>query len=325
MLTGAIFSIRDQESFERTALDVFRYQAQHIRVYKEWLQQLKCDPLLVSKVEAIPFLPIRLFRSHEVMAEGTTASIVFSSSGTTGAITSRHFVADVSVYEESFLTSFRQYYGEPSDYCFIALLPSYLEREGSSLVYMADRLIRESNHADSGFYLNQYAELHELLTVLRDRKQQTILLGVTYALLDLAEQFPMDFPNLIIMETGGMKGKRKELVREDLHAQLMAAFGVPAIHSEYGMTELLSQGYSSGKGIYTAPPWMQILIRDINDPFRSMPDGATGGVNVIDLANIHSCSFLATDDLGKRYTDGSFEVLGRFDHSDLRGCNLMIS
>ena len=239
-------------------------------------------------------------------------------------ITSSHAVADVKLYEESFLKSFELFYGSPSNYCIIALLPAYLEREGSSLVYMADRLINESKNDDSGFYLYQYEELSQLLSVLRDREQPTILIGVTFALLDLAELFPISFPNLIVIETGGMKGRKKEMIREELHAQLKKGFGISTVHGEYGMTELLAQAYSKGDGRYVTPPWMKVRIREMNDPFVYTEPLATGGVNIIDLTNVYSCSFLATQDLGKMHLDGSFEILGCFDNSDLRGCNLMV-
>jgi phenylacetate-coenzyme A ligase PaaK-like adenylate-forming protein len=320
-----IFSIADEDDYEQVALKIFRHQARHVSVYRNWIKHIGQSIESVKTIRDIPFLPIAAFRSHAVVEDGLEPILEFSSSGTTGQQTSRHLIANPLMYEESFLKAFQLFYGDPKQYCILALLPSYLERQGSSLVYMTDRLIRESEHPQSGFYLNQYAALADVLTVLCNRKQPTVLLGVTYALLDLAEQFPLSFQDLIILETGGMKGKRKELMREELHGILQQAFHVPTIHSEYGMTELLSQAYSMGNGLFDSPPWMKICIRDINDPFSFLPAGSTGGINVIDLANIHSCSFLATDDLGKRHPNGQFEVLGRFDHSDLRGCNLMVS
>jgi hypothetical protein len=241
---------------------------------------------------------------------------------------SRHLVTDLSIYGQSYLQGFSHFYGKPEEFCILALLPSYLEREGSSLVYMADDLIKKSAHPESGFYLHNYAELKTKLEQLKEKKQKTILLGVTYALLDLAEQFPemrtISWDGLAIMETGGMKGKRKEMVREELHEILCRGFGLKTIHSEYGMTELLSQAYSKGDGIFFCPPWMQIMIRDTNDPFSYLAKGRTGGINVMDLANINSCSFISTQDLGKKHSDNSFEVLGRFDNSDVRGCNLLV-
>ena len=249
---------------------------------------------------------------------------IFTSSGTTGTQTSKHFVTDTFLYEESYRDAFSEFYGNIEDYCVLALLPSYLEREGSSLIYMVDDLIKSSNHLDSGFYLNNYNELIEKLIELDNSGQNVLLIGVTYALLDLIEKQNFQLKNTIIMETGGMKGKRKEMIREELHEILCQGFGVPAIHSEYGMTELLSQAYSLGNGIFECPNWMQILVRDTEDALSYVAEGKTGGINVIDLANINSCSFIATQDLGKKNPNYSFEVLGRFDNSDIRGCNLMV-
>lgn len=318
------FTISSEEEFNHFALEVFRYQSTHIPIYKAYVEALNCIPHKVQHYKEIPFLPISFFKSNEVIAQERSAEIVFTSSGTTGAITSSHLVAEVELYEESFKKAFELFYGDVEDYCIIALLPAYMERSGSSLVYMAKELIQRSKNSNSGFYLNQYEELSKLLTELHLRKQKTILIGVTFALLDLVEQFPIQFPELIVMETGGMKGRRKELVREELHSILCTGFGVKNIHSEYGMTELLSQAYSNGNGIFETPPWMKILIREINDPFVFSKNGFTGGVNVIDLANYFSCSFIATQDLGKLHSENQFEILGRFDNSDLRGCNLMV-
>lgn len=319
-----IFSISDNDEFERAALSLFRFQAEQVDVYARFLKALSINHEMINKLEDIPFLPIDFFKTHNVISKDQIAALIFSSSGTTGSITSQHLVADVTIYKKSFRQCFKNFYGNVSDYCIIALLPSYLVREGSSLVYMADDLIKQSKHPLSGFYLNNYESLSEKLQLLRDQKQKTILLGVTYALLDMAEQFPIRFPDLIIMETGGMKGQRKEMVREELHETLCNAFKVSPIHSEYGMTELLSQAYSKGNGLYKSPSWMKILIRDMNDPINYLAPNATGGINVIDLANIYSCAFIATQDLGRLHNDESFEVLGRFDNSDLRGCNLMV-
>ncbi len=319
-----VFSIKNHVEFEKAALELFQYQAANVKVYAEFLEALSINPTSIKQLEEIPFLPIEFFKTHTIISKEKTPETTFTSSGTTGTISSKHLVADVDIYERSFSECFKIFYDEPGKYCILALLPSYLEREGSSLVYMANDLIRKSNHPLSGFYLNNYEEISVKLKLLRDQHQPTILLGVTYALLDLAEKFPVNFPELIIMETGGMKGKRKEMVREELHAVLQNAFGVKNIHSEYGMTELLSQAYSNGNGIYQTPPWMKLLIRDVNDPKNYLPPNATGGINVIDLANIYSCAFIATQDLGKLNKDGTFEVLGRFDNSDLRGCNLMV-
>jgi phenylacetate-coenzyme A ligase PaaK-like adenylate-forming protein len=259
-----------------------------------------------------------------VVSNTNLIQTTFSSSGTTGMITSKHLVTDVSLYEESYRKGFAEFYGNIEDYAILALLPSYLEREGSSLIYMVEDLIKLSNHPESGFYLHNHEDLIKKLIELDKSGQNVILIGVTYALLDLIEKQEFQLQNTIIMETGGMKGKRKEMIREELHAQLCKGFGVSAIHSEYGMTELLSQAYSLGEGVFECPSWMQILIRDTEDALTYIPQGKTGGINVIDLANINSCSFIATQDLGKKYPNNSFEVLGRFDNSDIRGCNLMV-
>lgn len=323
-LAESIFSIANESDFNKKTLELFHIQAEEVAIYSAYLEALSVDHRKISTSREIPFLPVEFFKSHPIINKNKKAELIFTSSGTTGAITARHFIADQTIYIKSFREGFNFFYGDVSNYCILALLPSYLEQEGSSLVYMANDLIEESKHALSGFYLSNYQDLADKLKVLRDRNQKTILLGVTYALLDLAEQFAMPFPELIIMETGGMKGKRKEMVREELHQILCKAFMVPTIHSEYGMTELLSQAYSNGRGIYNCPPWMKILIRDMNDPKTYLTTNITGGINVIDLANIYSCAFIATQDLGKVYDDKSFEVLGRFDNSDLRGCNLMI-
>ena len=348
-LTGRIFSLTpgtgapgdwapvpgpgESGSFEELALEVFALQFGRNAVYREFCQALGRNPGNVTGLRQVPFLPVELFRQHRVVAFEGRAEAEFVSSGTTAlllqpegppASRSRHFVKDLSVYERSFSQSFRQFYGEPSGYCILALLPSYLEREGSSLVYMAASLIRQSGQPESGFYLDSYARLAEVLQRLMGQGQRILLLGVSFALLDLAEAHPMKMKNTLVMETGGMKGRRKELVREELHGRLMDAFSLDAIHSEYGMTELLSQAWSKGDGWFGCPPWMRILIRDSNDPLSITDGRRTGGINVVDLANLHSCSFLATQDLGRIGAGGHFEVLGRFDHSDVRGCNLML-
>lgn len=326
-----IFNINSSAQFEELALDVFRFQAFKNVIYKQYLNGLSIDPDKVKKIEEIPFLPIEFFKTHVVKTDfGEKEVIVFSSSGTTGSIQSKHYVKDISVYEKNYLKGFESAYGNIKDYCILALLPSYLERDGSSLIYMVEDLIKKTKHTASGFYLNNYDELISKINLLEARGQKTILIGVTYALLDLSDQFPLykggkgDLTNVTVMETGGMKGKRKEMIREELHTALCKGFGVNKIHSEYGMTELLSQAYSKGDGIFNCPHWMKILIRDTNDPFSILPANKTGGINVIDLANINSCSFIATQDLGKIHSDDSFEVLGRFDNSDIRGCNLLV-
>jgi phenylacetate-coenzyme A ligase PaaK-like adenylate-forming protein len=311
------------QDFDQLALEIFHYQAEKNFIYKSYLHALAIDARSCTSVNDIPFLPVSFFKTHKVTSVDKT-EIVFESSAT-GGQASKHYVADVEVYHESFMRGFEIFYGDPQQYCILALLPSYLERTGSSLVYMCEKLILQSGHPLSGFYLNNLDELRSHLKALKQQKVKVMLFGVTYALLDLVKDFSMDYPDLIIVETGGMKGRRREMIREEMHSLLQAAFNVPAIHSEYGMTELLSQAWSSGKGLFHAPPWMKIRTRDINDPLAAAGDGVTGAVNIIDLANVHSCSFIATDDLGKTYPDGSFEILGRFDYSDVRGCNLMIS
>ena len=318
-----IFSVT-KENFDSLALEIFRFQFENNPVYNAFAKGLGKNAENVRSVNEIPFLPVELFKTHKIYCGEKEPEIIFTSSGTTGQITSQHFVADVSIYRESFLKGFREFYGEISEFTILALLPSYLEREGSSLVFMADELIRQSNNRESGFYLHNYEELSRKLAQLNSERKKVLLLGVTYALLDLAEKFPQRLLNHVIMETGGMKGKRKEMIREELHEKLKKAFHVNEIHSEYGMTELLSQAYSKGNGIFNCPSWMKIKIREMNDPFSYAANGKTGGVNIIDLANVYSCSFIATSDLGKLHEDGSFEILGRFDNSDVRGCNLMV-
>lgn len=318
------FGITGPEGFNALAMDLFRLHAAHNPVYRGFLHGLGRDLDTVTTVEQIPSLPIGLFRNHRVLLQGLDPAVIFTSSGTTGATTSSHHVPSPALYERSFMSSFRAVYGDPAECRILALLPAYLEREGSSLVYMAEKLIAASGDPLSGTYLYRYDELADVLRRSESEGRKTLLLGVTFALLDLAEQHPMPLTHTTIMETGGMKGRRPELVRDELHAILKNAFGVPAIHSEYGMTELLSQAWSVGDGLYRCPPWMQVRVRDVNDPFAAVPDGRTGGLDVIDLCNIASCPFITTQDLGRRYADGSFEVLGRFDNSDLRGCNLLV-
>jgi hypothetical protein len=319
-----IFTISSKKEFEKIALKVFRFQYDNNIVYQEFCMLLKKNKENVKSLTEIPFLPIQFFKSHEVLSSTEPVEATFTSSGTTGIQTSKHLVTNISLYEESYRNAFSEFYGNIEDYCVLALLPSYLDREGSSLIHMVDDLIQSSNHEDSGFYLNNYEELITKLVELDNSGQNILLIGVTYALLDLIEMHQFQLKNTIIMETGGMKGKRKEMIREELHDILCKGFGVPVIHSEYGMTELLSQAYSLGNGIFECPNWMQILIRDPEDALTYVKEGKTGGINVIDLANINSCSFIATQDLGKKYPNHSFEVLGRFDNSDIRGCNLMV-
>lgn len=319
-----IFNIQSEQDFQNLALRIFNYQFENNSVYRSFCDLLYKNPSDVKSIEEIPFLPIQFFKSHKVISSTESHKITFSSSGTTGSITSKHIVTDVALYEKSFRRAFELFYGDISSYTVLALLPSYLEREGSSLIYMVNDLIHKSNSPDSGFYLNNRKDLSEKLIALDASGQKVLLIGVSFALLDLVEYKKFSLKNTVIMETGGMKGRRKELTRKELHQILREGFGVDVIHSEYGMTELLSQGYSKGNGIFETPPWMKILIRDTEDPFSILASQKTGGLNVIDLANINSCSFIATQDLGKVYSDQSFEILGRFDHSDIRGCNLMI-
>ena len=362
-----VFAV-NEEGFEALALGIFRFQYQYNPVYAAFAEALGIDPDSVHTPEQIPFLPVHFFKSHDIKTTGFQPHAVFESSGTTGRINSRHQVKDISMYEESFLRGFELFYGPVKQWCILGLLPSYLERKNSSLAYMVDKLIRLSEHPQSGFYNTEYEKLSALLNESENRKQKTLLIGVTFALLDFAEQFSIPLRHTIIMETGGMKGRREEITRQEVHAILKRSFSTDLIHSEYGMTELLSQAYSKGEGVFYCPPWMRVLLRDEEDPLtvksvslpapkesiraggqvseslairrntgslsesrspqataRSSPIAAVSGmINIIDLANIYSCSFIATDDIGKLYPDGSFEVLGRMDGSDLRGCSLMV-
>lgn len=319
-----IFSLDGPDDFNDLAIEIFHYQYENNKIYHDFVSHLNGKKPVLKHFSQLPFLPIEFFKTHKVVSGKFDADQVFTSSGTSGMQTSSHFVKTTSVYEKSFLQTFESFFGKPEEYVILALLPSYLEREGSSLIYMAEHLIQKSNFKESGFYLDEYQKLSKLLENLKKSKKKVILLGVTYALLDLAESFPIDFQELIVMETGGMKGRRKELLRQEVHAILQDAFSVTQIYSEYGMTELLSQAYSMGIGVFETPSWMKILIRDPNDPLTYLQKNKTGGINVIDLANLYSCSFIATQDLGKLNESGKFEVLGRFDSSDVRGCNLMV-
>ncbi|MBC7641464.1 MAG: acyl transferase [Flavobacterium sp.] len=325
-----IFAISNQKQFEKLALKLFRFQHENNLVYKQFCDLRKVEVSKIKAIKQIPFLPIQFFKSHKVVSNINEIQEIFTSSATTGAITSQHLVTDVSLYQESYRQGFSQFYGNIEDYVVLALLPSYLDRSGSSLIYMFNDLIKMTNDLDSGFYLNNQLELLQKLEKLKNSEKQVLLIGVTFALLDLIDfaksiKFPLDeIRNFFVMETGGMKGRRKEIIREDLHQQLCKGFSVSSIHSEYGMTELLSQAYSLGEGIFECTQQIQILIRDTEDALTYIDDGKTGGINVIDLANINSCSFIATQDLGKKYANGTFEILGRFDNSDIRGCNLMV-
>lgn len=316
--------MHDKVSFNETALEIFHHQYQNNFEYNRFCNFLDKHPENVSDIDSIPFLPVNFFKTLKIVCGNNKIGTVFKSSATTGHIQSSHHVIDLAFYEKSYNKCFEMFYGDPSEYCILALLPSYLERKGSSLIYMVEDLIKRSKHAHSGFYLYDTAELIEKLKIQEANNQKTLLIGVTFALIDLAEIVKLDLRHTIIMETGGMKGRKKEIIREEVHSVLSNAFNVSTTHSEYGMTELLSQAYSYGNGVFNCPPWMKIIIRDAQDPFAFLGHNTTGGINVIDFANINSCSFLSTQDLGKTYADGSFEVLGRFDNSDIRGCNLLV-
>jgi hypothetical protein len=322
-----IFSLRP-EDFAGSALEIFRWQSRFNPVYSSYIKALGIDAGAVLKLEEIPFLPIRFFRSHNIQTGEFMPALIFESSGTTGSVTSKHLVRDPGLYETSFTNTFELFYGPAKDWCLLGLLPSYLEKANSSLIYMVDRLIRRGGNPQSGFYLNDLNKLFEILGRLEAKKQKTLLIGVSFALLEFAEQYSLPLPNTVIMETGGMKGRREEITRHELHDRLKQAFFQSSIHSEYGMTELFSQAYSKGDGIFHSPPWMKVLLRDEEDPFTiQIPEPGkptTGVINIIDLANRDSCSFIATDDAGRLHSDGSFEVLGRIDGSDLRGCSLMV-
>ena len=319
-----IFSIKTEAEFNALALQIFGFQFENNPVYRSFCDLLYKNPSDIKTIEEIPFLPIQFFKSHHVISSSKNIKKTFTSSGTTGSITSKHHITDLSIYEESFKKGFHSFYGDIKDYVVLALLPSYLEREGSSLIYMVDSLIKASNHKYSGFYLNNLHEISTTLKRLDDQGKKVLLIGVSFALLDLVEAYSFNLNNTIVMETGGMKGRRKELIREELHNLLKSGFGVNTIHSEYGMTELLSQAYSKGHGVFNCPNWMRILTRETEDALTLTAPGKTGGLNVIDLANINSCSFIATQDLGRVSKDKSFEIIGRFDTSDIRGCNLMV-
>jgi phenylacetate-coenzyme A ligase PaaK-like adenylate-forming protein len=319
-----IFQINSDDSFNELALGIFRYQYQNNAVYHQFVDKLNVKISKVDHYHKIPFLPIDFFKNHQVTTGIEKVAGFFSSSGTTGKLTSRHYYADLDLYEQSSTKSFGLVYGKITDYCILALLPSYLERNDSSLVYMVSDLIKKSGHHDSGFYLDEHQKLAEKLHQLDSSGQKVLLIGVSFALLDFIENHNFILQHAIIIETGGMKGRRREMVREELHQKLSEGFSISEIHSEYGMTELFSQAYSTGSGFFYPPPWMKILIRDVNDPLTLLMNGKAGGINIIDLANLDSCCFIATQDLGKTYKDGPFEVVGRFDNSDVRGCNLMV-
>ncbi|UAM98095.1 acyl transferase [Polaribacter litorisediminis] len=319
-----IFNIQSQKDFTEVTLAIFKHQFKNNKVYRSFCDLLYIHPSDISKIEEIPFLPIQFFKSRKVLSSLNEIQETFTSSGTTGSSTSKHFVTDITLYKDSYLKGFAHFYGNIEDYVVLALLPNYLERKGSSLVFMVADLIAKSKNLESGFYLNNVDELIKKLINLDKKGQKVLLIGVSFALLDLIEKYQFNLKNTIIMETGGMKGRRKEIIRNELHHLLQEGFGVDKIHSEYGMTELLSQAYSKGNGIFESPLWMKFLTRDTEDALTILPTGKVGGINVIDLANYNSCSFIATQDLGKVYQNGTFEIIGRFDNSDIRGCNLMV-
>jgi len=323
----AIFNTTEKD-FEALALRIFHFQHEHNSFYRQYCDILNIDTSSICRLAQIPFLPIGFFKSKEISSTVFDPELVFESSGTTGSINSKHFVKDAGLYEESFSKAFTIFYGDVTGYCIIGLLPSYLERKNSSLVYMVNDLIQRSGNKQSGFYLYDYEKLKKQLLENENNKQQTLLIGVTYALLDFFKANQLALKYTIIMETGGMKGRREELTRSAIHKIINDRSGVNEVHSEYGMTELLSQAYSKRDGIFQCPPWMKILTRPEDDPLEIIENSnsafVNGVVNVIDLANLFSCSFIATDDMGKLYKDGSFEILGRLDNSDIRGCSLML-
>ena len=319
-----IFNIQNHSDFKKQCLDIYHFQYQNNYVYQNYCNMICENPININEINKIPFLPISFFKTKKILSVDKFEK-VFYSSGTTTKSRSKHFISDLKLYQESFINNFRLNYGNINQYTIIALLPNYYENKDSSLIYMVERLIKLTKSNESGFYLDDYSKLSKKLIELEiknDRK--TILIGVPYALLDLIDFNQFQLNNTIIMETGGMKGKRKEMVRKELHEKLKLGFGVKKIHSEYGMTELLSQAYSKGDGVFKTPSWMKVFIRDINDAQNLDFNKKSGAINIIDLANYNSCSFIATDDMGKLVNDDEFEVIGRIDNSDLRGCNLLI-
>lgn len=323
-LQKQIFEVNNEKRFNEIAIEIFQLQAKKNIIYNNFLKFLKVNPLKVQSIFDIPFLPIEFFKYHQVISENCKVELKFKSSGTTGIGISKHLVADSSIYEESFIRGFEFFFGNIEEYCLLALLPSYYSNQESSLLYMINKLIQLTKNKYSGFFLNNLSELMDLIHSSELKDEKVILFGVSYALMDLAEKYKINHHRLIVMETGGMKGKRQEIIRQEIHKYLCKRFNVYKIYSEYGMTELLSQAYSFGDGIFNCPPWMKIFIRDINDPFSILDDEINGGINIIDFSNIHSCSFIMSDDLGKKYSNGTFEVLGRIDNTDLRGCNLLV-
>ena len=326
-LREEIFKINSRERFNELSLEVFKYQALNNSVYSEYISLLGIDVNSVNSLDEIPFLPVRFFKNREIISGSSEVETIFTSSSTTGMVPAKHYVTDLSLYRESFTKGFKQFYGEPSSYIFLALLPSYLERKGSSLVYMAQELINLSAREESGFYLYNHEELFELLNRLKESGKRVVLLGVSFALLDFVASYSINFPNLIVIETGGMKGRGEELTRDLLHGRISKGFGIEQVHSEYGMAELLSQAYSKENGVFNSPNWMRVVIRDLYNPFKyylNYNDSPLGGVNIIDLANINSCSFIETEDMGYSFSNGSFTIEGRIKDSELRGCNMLL-
>jgi phenylacetate-coenzyme A ligase PaaK-like adenylate-forming protein len=323
-LQNTVFQIADDDSFNDAALKIFRYQYQRNKVYRKFSDYLNLDPRKVKTLRDIPFMPIQFFKSQHVLSGDYAVAGYFESSGTTSQTRSRHYYPDLEAYEESLSRGFTRFFGDVSNYCILALLPSYLEQKNASLIYMVKTLIDQSGHPDSDFYLYNHEALHAKLLELEKAGQKTLLIGVTFALLDLIEKYRFSLRHTKIIETGGMKGRRREIVREELHQMLCKGFGVNEIYSEYGMSELFSQAWSAGDGIFECPPWMKVMIRDVNDPCTYVAAGKTGGINVIDLANVHSAAFIATQDLGRMVSNNHFEVLGRFDEAEIRGCNLLV-
>jgi len=324
MFSDKIFTIKTATDFDAACMEIFQFQSEQNPVYADYLKHLKTDVSKIKQISDIPFLPISFFKSHKILSKpAANIEKIFTSSGTGGSGTSRHYIKNLNVYKKSFTKSFQHFFGNPEDYIILALLPGYLERSGSSLVYMAEELIKQSQSELSGFFLHDFPKLNQHIKKAQNTSKKILLLGVSFALLDFFNDYTFNNPEMIVMETGGMKGRRKEIVRRELHELLARSAGTKKICSEYGMTELLSQAYSVGNEQFHTPPWMQIRIRDLYDPFSETETSSTGGINIIDLANFNSCAFIETQDLGKRQAGGSFEVLGRFDHSDIRGCNLM--
>ncbi|MFN4299246.1 MAG: acyl transferase [Thermaurantimonas sp.] len=311
--------------FTEKALEVFNFQHAHCEVYRMFVDGLGINVSSVKTLEQIPFLPIEMFKKFQILTAKSTYQTIFRSSTTTGAIPSSHYIADLDWYKKSLTTGFQLFYGAPGEFCIIGLLPSYLERKDSSLVYMVNHLMRLSAHPLNGFFLYEYEELVNRLEYLNNKGQKTLLIGVTFALLDLAERYSLELPDTILLETGGMKGRRREMIREEVHDILNDRLRPKRIDSEYGMTELLSQAYKMGELPFVTEPWMRVFARNINDPLGAFAYNSTGLLHVIDLANVYSCAFIATQDLGRVYSDGTFEVLGRYDHAEARGCNLMVS